>query len=392
MTEDNARSLWSIRSDTTYLNHGSFGPSPIAVQQVRQQFTAELEAQPMEFFCQRMETELGSVSQRLGEFIGCKAGNLLLVDNATVGMNVAAGAIPLEAGDNVVLTDHEYGAVRRLWSRKCEQAGAWLVTAELPFPLDTTDNVVSAVMSATNENTRLIVVSHVTSQTAAVLPVEEICAAARKREIPVCIDGPHAVAMREINLRDIGCDFYTASCHKWLCAPFGSGFLYVHPKWQSRLRPVITSWGGSIAGHDRSWKDDFNWLGTRDPAPLLSIPAAIDFLEEQGLDRFRRHGHQLAQYARNQLADNFQAQAVLPDSEQWYGTMITVRLPEPPGWQPATHGRIDDLQQRLRDDHRLEAPVFGWNGHRCLRVSAHLYNSRADIDRLIDAINTSRDW
>lgn len=392
VAESEYKKLWSIDPNVTYLNHGSFGPSPIEVQETRRRWTDELESQPMEFFCQRMEKELDAASTRLGEFVGAKAGNLLMVENATVGMNIAATAIDLQAGDEVLLTDHEYGAVQRIWKRKTMAVGAHVVTAELPSPLKTIDGIVNAIMNRVTDKTKVIVVSHVTSQTAAILPVAEICAAARQRDVPVCIDGPHAIAMLPINLREIGCDFYMASCHKWLCGSFGSGFLYVHTRHQPRLKPVHTSWGGSIAGHEKHWKDDFNWIGTRDPAPVLSVPTAINFMERIGLEKFREHGHSLAKLALDRAVDELGGTALLPDSPDWYGPMITISIPTPPGWEPALHGKIDTLQRALRDEHRIEVPVFSWNGHRCLRVSAHLYNSADDIDRLFESLQTAKDW
>ena len=359
MSESEFKSLWSIDPATTYLNHGSFGPSPIVVQEARAEWTRQLEAQPMEFFCQRMEDELTAASKEVGNFVGAPGGNILLVENATVGMNIAATAIALEAGDEVVLGDHEYGAVQRIWKRKCESAGARVVTAELPSQLVDVTGIVDAIMAGVTDRTRVIVVSHVTSQTAVILPVKEICAAARSRGVPVCIDGPHAIAMQPLHIKDIGCDFYAASCHKWLCAPFGSGFLYVHPRHHPKLEPVHTSWGGSIAGYDKSWKDDFNWIGTRDPAAVLSISAAIRFMNRVGLDCFREHGHNLVKAARDRAVEELGAVCLHPDSAEWYGTMVTLSLPRPDGWVPATHGKVDALQRILRDKYRIEAPVFG---------------------------------
>lgn len=384
------KKLWSIDPETIYLNHGSFGPSPTEVQEARAAWSAELESQPMRFLCQRMENELSNAATSLGQFVGAPGGNILMVDNATVGMNIAATAIDLQPGDEILLNDHEYGAVQRIWKRKCEATGARVVTAALPFPLTDSGRVVQSIMDCVTDRTKVIVVSHVTSKTAAILPVTEICAAARDREIPVCIDGPHAIAMLPVRIKEIGCDFYTASCHKWLCAPFGSGFLYVHPRHHPNLKPVHTSWGGSIAGHDKSWKDDFNWIGTRDPAALLTIPNAIKFMNRIGLDTFREHGHTLVKAARDRAVQDLGAECIVPDSPNWYGPMITLLLPKPAGWVPATHGKIDPLQRALRDNHNIETPVFGWNDHRCLRVSAHLYNSMDDIDRLFDALDVER--
>ena len=386
------KSLWSIEPGVTYLNHGSFGPSPIVVQQARSDWTKQLESQPMGFFCQRMEEELRVASERLGRFVGASREDLLFVDNATVGMNIASTAFELSPGDEVVLTDHEYGAVKRLWQSKCECAGAQLRIAELPFPLSSPEAIVHSTMDFVSSSTRVIIVSHVTSQTAAILPVSQICQAARRHGIPVIVDGPHAVAMLPLDLSSIGCAFYTASCHKWLSGPFGSGFLYVQPEFQSRLNPAYISWGSSIAGLEADWRDEFQWIGTRDPAAALSVTTAIDFMEELGFENFQSHGHQLAQYARRRAEEELGGVCLVPDCDSWYGPMVTISIPKPTDWEAARHGRIDALQKVLRDKHRIEVPIFSWRGHRCLRVSAHLYNCRDDIDRLFDALHAEKDF
>ena len=291
---------WDLDPATTYLNHGSFGPSPKAVRAAREEWSTNLERQPMRFFCQQMEEELHNAAEHLAKFLHTKAARLALVDNATIAMNIVADSVDLQPGDEVLLTDHEYGAVRNIWNRKCLQAGAKIVIAQLPFPLDD-EGTVATISDAISGDTKIIVFSHVTSPTAAILPVKAICQLAKQRGVLTAIDGPHAVAMLDIHLDDIGCNFYCASCHKWLCAPFGSGFLWVHPKHHGKVRCPITSWGGSIAGHEARWQDRTNWLGTRDPAPLLSIPTAIKFFADVGLATFRQNAHELICHARREL-------------------------------------------------------------------------------------------
>jgi len=181
----------------------------------------------------------------------------------------------MSAGDEVLMTDHEYGAVVRSWRQRCQETGASLVIGRLPQPLESVDQVVDALFAGATPRTKLLVVSHVTSKTAVILPLREICARARRLGIPVCVDGPHALAMAPVEIDRLGCDFYAASCHKWLSAPFGSGFLYVHPRWQPSARPSIVSWGRTLSGQSSGWMDDFIWSGTRDPSAFLSVPAAI---------------------------------------------------------------------------------------------------------------------
>ncbi|MEZ6128646.1 MAG: aminotransferase class V-fold PLP-dependent enzyme [Planctomycetaceae bacterium] len=381
--------LWDLDPDTTYLNHGSFGPSPVSVRAVREDWSARLERQPMRFFCQQMEEELHRAAEQLAQFLHTKPARLALVDNATIAMNVVADSVDLKSGDEVVLTDHEYGAVRNIWNRKCQQVGARIVTATLPFPLND-GGIVEAISDAFTDNTRIIIVSHVTSPTAAILPVNAICDLAKNRGILTAIDGPHAIAMLDVDIDAIGCDFYCASCHKWLCAPFGSGFLWVHPKHHGKVRCPVTSWGGSIAGRDACWQDRINWLGTRDPAPLLAIPAAINFMNQVGLETFRKYAHGLICDARQGLLAIEGVGPFCTPTESDIVSMCAVELPQPAEWKPGYHGHPDPLQLELRDVHRIEIPVAAWNGHRFLRVSAHLYNSHADVKKLLTAVSSSQ--
>ncbi|HBH51363.1 MAG TPA: aminotransferase, partial [Planctomycetaceae bacterium] len=273
------RSQFPVRPGVTYLNHGSFGPSPNSVLASRHEWSHRLESEPMDFFLRQMEDHLDTARGGLGRFVGTAGRHLAFVDNATFAMNVVAEGFPLEAGDEVLANDHEYGAVLRIWRKRCQETGARLVVSSLPKRFQSADEVVASLFAQATSQTRLIVVSHITSPTAVVLPVEAICREARSRGIAVCIDGPHAPAAVPVAIDRLGCDFYCASLHKWLSAPFGSGFLYVHPRWQQRMEPTIVSWGNSLSGRPGSWLDPYNWLGTRDPAAFLAVPAAIEYLQ-----------------------------------------------------------------------------------------------------------------
>ena len=379
------RHEWTIEDGVTYLNHGSFGPSPRPVQEARAAWTARLERQPMQFFVRDLERELDAAAARLGAFISADPQDLIFVDNATVGMNIVAASVNLSPGDEVLLTDHEYGAVMRIWREACRRAGAQVVVRSIGSKLHSAEEIADALLAGVTDRTRLIVVSHVTSPTAVVLPVAAICRGARERGVPVCIDGPHAVVMVPLDLGEIDCDYYAASCHKWLSAPFGSGFLYVARRCQAALRPLVVSWGRSISGRPASWKDEFNWTGTHDPAAYLAIPAAIEFLERYGLENFRRETHALAAYARQRIGEFAGVEPLVPDGPEWYGSMVALALPGP-GSQPAHPAEPDPLQAALWQRFQIEAPVMRWQGRRLLRVSCHLYNDRSDIDRLIVAL------
>jgi isopenicillin-N epimerase len=383
-------SLWSLPDDVVYLNHGSFGPSPRVVQESRERWSRRLESQPMNFFMREMEAALEESLATLAKFVGTSRGNLVFVENATAGMNIVAQTFALNSDDEVLLTDHEYGAVTRLWRRRARQTGARVVIQEIPLPLCSAEETAAAFFSAVTDRTKLIVISHVTSPTALILPVDEICRLARERGIPVCIDGPHAVAMLPLDLRRLDCDFYTASCHKWLCAPFGSGFLYTSPRWQKKVEPAVISWGGSVSGRQPSWKDEFVWSGTRDPAAYLAVADAIQFFEQplsdehevSALETFRSHASELLALARERIVA-VTCLEPLASQASHYGSMLSFPLPIEDDLDPQQRHPIQDA---LWDRYRIEIPIVHWQGRRSVRVSAHLYNTAAEIEHLAQAL------
>ncbi len=377
------RSQWDLAPAVTYLNHGSFGPSPRVVREARQRWSDELERNPMEFFVRRQEALLDEAARELGQFLNGRPENLAFVPNATVAMNIVAQNTPLAPGDEVLLNDHEYGAVIRIWGSHCQRAGAKTVLAKLPMGEATASDRVDAIFNRVTPRTKMIVISHVTSPTALILPVEEVCRRAKPLGIPVCIDGPHAIAMLPLALDQIGCDFYCASLHKWLAAPFGSGFLYSKPKHRSGLKPSIISWGRSLSGRESRWVDEFHWSGTSDPAAYLAVPEAIRFLQSVGLDRFRDQCHTLAQYAGQQLAQRCEAVPLANDSE--FGTMLTLELPrlKRVEQQPGTP---HPLQLQLATEFGIEIPIVEWQDRMHIRVSCHLYNTPEQIDRLVEVL------
>lgn len=371
------RREWTLRPGTIYLNHGSFGPPPNQVIHHQKVWKAQADSQPMDFFVRQYAPAWRASRQRLADWIRASASDLVFVENATHGMNVVANSFPLRTGDEVMLTDHEYGAVERIWQRRCAQVGAVMRTVKLPQPIESVEQVVATCLDEVTARTRLLVVSHITSPTAIILPVKQLCAAAREQGVATCIDGPHAPAQVDINFREIGCDFYTASCHKWLSAPFGSGFLYVASGWQSAIATPQLSWGLLRPDKPKQWDEEFIWCGTRDASPYLTIPVAIDFLEQVDLNAFRQRTHWLARYARNRLAELAPRAPLVPDSNEWYGSMAHMPLPALD---------TERLQRELWEKHSIEVPIVDWSGCQWIRVSCHLYNNTAEIDRLVDAL------
>jgi isopenicillin-N epimerase len=356
------RGMFLLDPDVCFLNHGSFGATPRPVFEVYQQWQRELERQPVEFLGRRLDDLLAEARGPLAAFVGARPLDLAFVQNATTGVNIVARSLRLTPGDEVLASDLEYGACDLTWAHWCERSGAHYVKK----PLDLADPVVS-LFAAASDRTRAVYISHVTSSTALVLPVADICAEAHRRGMLAIVDGAHAPAQVPLDLSGLGADIYTGNCHKWLCAPKGSGFIWARQDHHEWLESPIVSWG---------WKDGGDFVsriekqGTRDPAAYLATPAAIAFVTAH--DEPRR-SHELAVAARRELARVLGVDPIAPD-EHYVGRMAAVPLPA------GVDG--DALQRRLYDEDRIEVPIVDG----LLRVSFAMYNDRADLDRLITAL------
>lgn len=358
------RDRFLLDRDVCFLNHGSFGACPAPVLEEFLEWQRELERQPVEFIQRRLDGLLDEARAPLAAFVGADVEDVAFVANATTAVNVVARSLPLERGDEVLATDLEYGACDLAWEHWCGRAGARYVRQ----PLDLADPVGSLLAGAT-ARTRAVFVSHVTSATALVLPVAEICARARELGLLSVVDGAHAPAQVELDLGTLGADFYAGNCHKWLCAPKGSGFLWARREQHERLESPIVSWGWQGGGTFRS---RIELQGTQSPAAWLATPAAIRFVEEHD---DRAASHALALEARAALADLFGTEPVAPDAS-FVGRMAS--LPIPPGVDG------DELKRRLYDEHRIEVPVAGG----LLRASFALYNDRGDLERLLAGLSS----
>jgi isopenicillin-N epimerase len=373
-----AGSHFLLRPGVAYLNHGSYGACPRPVFERYQGWQRALEAEPVEFLARRLPGLLAEARESLARHIGTDADNVVFVPNATHGMNIVARSFPLEPGDEVLGTDHEYGAVERAWRFNCERHRAHYRTQRISLPVDTAASIVDQLWEGVSERTRLIVVSHITSPTALIFPVAEICRRAAAQGIVTAVDGAHAPSQIDLALDALGADFYTGNCHKWLCAPKGSGFLYARPDRQPLLQPLIVSWGWQARDPGLSpFQDYFSWIGTDDPSAYLSVAAAIQFQQEHDWPRVRKACHELARRARERIGELTGLPQVCPDSPEWWAQMCSVPLPSRKEIPAKT------LHQRLWEDFQVEVPIVEWQGQCFVRVSIQAYNSTQDVDRLL---------
>jgi isopenicillin-N epimerase len=356
--------------EVTFLNHGSFGACPQPVFERYQAWQRELEREPVDFIDRRLPELLDGARTALAEYVGSDAHDLGFVQNATTGVNLAARSLDVRQGDEVLATDLEYGACDLAWEWVCRRVGARYVRAPISLPLRAPEELVDALFAAASERTRVVFVSHVTSTTGLVLPLEEIVARARTLGLVTVVDGAHAPAQVPVDLAGLGVDFYSANAHKWLGAPKGAGFLHARPERQDRVDAAIVSWGYE---RGRGFAQRIELQGTRDPAAWLAVPDAIRFQAERNWDEVRDRCRRLTREARHELCDLLGTEPIAPDS--MLAQMAAVRLPGPaPG-----------LSERLFARHRIEIPVDS-RGTGLLRLSVAAYTTREDIDRLLAAL------
>lgn len=365
-----------LRPDITFLNHGSFGACPRSVFDEYQRWQRELERQPVEFLGRRFDDLMRTAREPLAAYVNCDADDLVYVPNATTGLNIAARSLPLRAGDEIVTTDHEYGALDRAWTFLCEKSGAVYKRVEIPVPVSTPKDFIERVWAAVTSRTRVLFLSHITSPTALIFPIQELILRARECGIFSIIDGAHTVGQIPLDLRALDADVYSSNCHKWLCAPKGSAFLYVRRALQPQIEPLVVSWGWRAEKPGTSrFVQEQEWQGTRDIAAYLATPAAIRFIQDNDWDAVRAECHALAQYARKEISALTGLEPLSPDD--WFAQMVALPLPR---------GNPELLKQRLYDEYKIEAPVIAWNDRRLIRISIQGYNAREDVAALVRAL------
>ncbi|RED48028.1 aminotransferase class V-fold PLP-dependent enzyme [Aestuariispira insulae] len=370
-----ARKFWYLEEECTYLNHGAYGAISRPVMEAAEKTRHGIERQPTRYLREELIPQLRGSASLLGSYLGGNGEDLVFVDNATTGVNAILRSLALLPGDEIVTTDHCYGAVLRTLEFVAERAGARIIYAKVPFPVRDPGDATEAIVGKLSPRTRLVVIDHVTSPTAVKLPIADIIDECQDRAIPVLVDGAHAPGMLNLKLNELGATWYVGNAHKWLGAPRGCGFIWTDPDRQHRLRPTTIS---HFIGD--GYNMAFDWPGTKDFTPYLSIKDAIVFRAGWGEKEIYQYCRTLVRDGANLLSEAWGTER--GESDRMSGFMATVAWP---GSEPAKDDAALTLIRKFRDEHGIEVAVKPFAGKLWVRTCAYIYSELGDFEKLANA-------
>lgn len=363
-----------LNPSVTYLNHGSFGASPKAIFEEYQQWQLKIEAEPFRFFLFDGPRYLKEAREALSNYVNCDSEDIVFMTNPTTAVNVVAKNFPLEEGDEILSTDLEYGACDRTWNYYCKKAGAKYIRQTIQLPIQGKQQILEDFWSGYTENTKAIFISHITSATALILPIPEIVDEAKQRGLVTIIDGAHVPGHIPLDIQALDPDIYVGACHKWMCTPKGSTFLYAKKDYQSSLDPLIVSWGYEAMEPSNSQFLDYHEMqGTRDFSAFLVTPFVIDYLDQNNWWEKSAMAKQLILENYQDLCDILGSDPICPISSDFLGQMCSV---------PISNEIAKTLNQDLFDQYQIEIPVSQMESRFFLRLSLNAYNTQKDIDYL----------
>lgn len=368
-----------LSTEFRHLNHGSFGACPKPIFEDYQHWQLELERNPVDVFVHRGNQQLEISKQRLAEYINCDADDLVLTTNPSYAFNIIAKSLKLSPGDEILSTDHEYGAMDRTWKYYCEKSGAKYIQQPIPIPIASKEEFISEFWKGLTPNTKVIFISQITSMTALIFPVKEICERAKELGLLTIVDGAHVPGHIPLDLTELKADIYTGACHKWMMTPKGCSFLFVKKEIQDDFDPLIISWGYDAEIPGKSKFLDYHQLqGTRDYSAFLTIPAAIDYMKANDWWNVSAACKNLILKNYQSLCDLVGTQPICPVNSDFLGQMCSVPMPTKDPLR---------LKQLLFEKYKIEIPVFQLREHVFMRLSTQAYIEQEDIDYLMTAIS-----
>ncbi|MBP9105051.1 MAG: aminotransferase class V-fold PLP-dependent enzyme [Chitinophagaceae bacterium] len=374
----NLKSQFLLREDITFLNFGSFGACPKPVFERYQQYQLELEQEAVHFVTSKAIKYLEQSREALGNYVNCHKNDLVYVTNPSYAVNTVAKSFDLKEGDEVLTTDLEYGACDKTWIYYCNKAGAKYVRQHIPLPIESKEHFIEAFLKGLTEKTKLIFISHITSTTGLRFPVEEICAIAKQKGILTFVDGAHAPGHIALDLQTLNADFYTGACHKWMMTPKGSSFLYVRKDLQHTIDPLIISWGyDAMFPSDSQFIDYHQMNGSRDLSAFLSIPTAIDFMQQHDWKTVAASCRKLVQENIEPFCKLLGASPLSPVNDDFSLQLFSaeIKTTEP-----------EQLHDLFFEKYKIQIPVMRHGDKVYLRYSINAFNNQNDMDTLFSAI------
>lgn len=372
------KSQFLLDPNITFLNHGSFGACPKPIFEEYQRLQLELENEPVYFILKKQAEYLKIAKERLAKYIGCNANDFFFTPNPTFAVNTIMRSLDLKDGDEILSTNHEYGAMDRTWNFYCKKSGAKYIRQNISLPVISKEQILEEFWSGYTSKTKIIFLNQISSATALIFPVKEICDKARELGLITIIDGAHVTGQMDLDITELNPDFYTGTLHKWMLAPKGSSFLYVKKDFQEMLDPLVVGWGyESLAPGESQFLDYQEFQGTRDISAFLCTPKVIDFLEENDWKSKAKDCRNIVLNNYQRFCDLLNTKPICPITEDFLVQMASV---------PVNTSNPVALKELLFDKYKIEIPVMPLNGNYFIRYSINAYNSQEDLDILYKAL------
>lgn len=375
---ENLKNQFYIRKDLTFLNFGSFGACPKPIFEDYQRWQMELEQEPVQFITVSGIEYLKKSREALADFLTCKADDLVFMVNPSYAMNTVAKSLNLQAGDEILATNIEYGACDKTWDFICEETGAKYVRQKIQLPLVSKAQFIEDFFAGLTPKTKMVFISQITSSTGLILPVKEICEIAKAKGLLTFVDGAHVPAQIDLNLSELKADFYIGACHKWMMTPKGCSFLFATKEAQKLLKPLVVSWGyKSIFPSESTFLDHHQMTGTRDFSAFLTVPKAIEFLEQNNWKSVRKACHELGLKNISRFCALLNSAPLAPLTNEFYGQLFSI---------PIQTKEPEKLQKLLFNHYKIEIPVMRQEESVYVRYSIQVFNSQGDLNTLFDAL------
>ena len=370
------KSQFMLDPKIIHLNHGSFGATPKPIFNSLVNWQKKLELNPSKHIYDTFDFLKESRSS-LASYINCDKDDVVFVPNPSTALNTIIKSLDLNPGDEILSTNHEYETLDRTWKYISKNTGSKYIQVPISLPLISENNFIECFLKKITSKTKIIFLSQITSSTGLIFPIEKICKIAKEKNIISIIDGAHVPGHIDLDIKKLNPDVYTGACHKWMCSPKGTAFLYVHKKLQDIVKPLVISWGydSDMPSHSQ-FLDYLQWYGTDDISAYLTMSDTIKFLEKNNWENVSKQCKKLNIWARNEINKLLKKEPI--SDERFLGQMSSI---------PIESNDILVDQTEFYSKYNIQIPMFKWNDKEFFRISIQAYNTKEDIFILLEALD-----